>query len=199
MSLQVLTPLCLPGYLSSQCPHPTFHCSRSPHIYSRRTSFLGFQSLCEFSPLALSGKHFPTFSLVYLLLAVENSPQVSLLKSTPPLPPCLQTMTNASPLYYHSALQFVYCEPIHHVNGKINLILLSPFFCLLSLSSSSSRSTLLLTHLVPFAPASLLFQKGTDNTNLGLLSLFLLPRIYSPRYKQSHSFTFLSLCLNALD
>lgn len=184
MSLQVLTSLYLQGHLSPQFPQPTLDCSQILHMYSWRASVsLGLSAFANSSPLALSGKHFPTLSLVYRLLVVEDSPQVSLLKSTPPLSPPLQTMTNASPLYYHSTVHFVYCEPIHHVNGKINLILLSSFSCLLSLTSSSSCSTLLLTHLDPFAPDSLPFQMGTDNTNLGLLSwLFLLPRIYSPRY-----------------
>lgn len=111
---------------------------------------------------------------------------MALLEDTPPLPPCLQTMTNASPLYDHSTGPFVDCEPIPQVNGKINFIFLSSVSCLLSLTSTSALSTLLLAHLVPFAPASLLFRKDTRHTNLGLWSwLFLLPTIYSPRSQPS--------------
>ena len=94
----------------------------------------------------------------------------------------IRLMTNAFPLYHHSPVWFVYCEPIHYINGKISLILHSPFPALFSLNSTSSLTILVPTLLVPLVPASLFYWKDIDNTNRGLLLwLFPFPKIISPR------------------
>lgn len=86
---------------------------------------LGSQYLCRFSPLCLENTFTP-FHLVIYFRCFRTQLRCLYLKA--PLPHFLAfRLTNASPLYYHSPVRFVYCEPNHHINGKINLILLSSF------------------------------------------------------------------------
>lgn len=87
-----------------------------------------------------------------------KAPLPSLLAFRPRQMPPLFTTTDGT-------VRLVCREPSGHVNGKMNFPLLSPFSCLLSLTSGSSLSTLLLAHLVPSARAPSLFQKGTHNAN----------------------------------
>lgn len=180
MSLQVLTSLYLQGHLSSQFPHPTLDYSHILHMYSRRTSvFLGLSAFANSPPSLCLENTFPPSHLFTYFWRLRIHLRCLYLKA--PLPISLPSDYDKclfSLLPQHSTVCVLWTNS--SCKWKINLILLSSFSWRLSLTSSSSRSTLLLAHLDPFAPASLLFQKHTDNTNLGLLSwLFLLPRIYS--------------------
>lgn len=124
VSLQVLTSLYLQDHVSSQFPHHTLDFSHIQHMYSRKTSSWISVPL-QILPLCLENTFTP-FHLVIYFRCFRTQLRCLYLKA--PLPHLLAfRLTNASPPYYHSPVRFVYCEPNHHINGKINLILLSSF------------------------------------------------------------------------
>lgn len=125
---------------------------------------------------------------------------MSLLKSSPSPPPCLQTDKCLSSLLPQpSAVCVLRTKSSHKWKNKFNITFL--LFVPRSLSPAAHLflvfSSLTWSHL---HQPPCFNQKGIDNTNLGLLPwLFPLPRIYSPTYPQGQSLTSLNLCLNALD
>lgn len=138
----------------------------SSHIqcmYNKLSVSVPLQNI--FSPM--SGGNTAHHLVIHLLQVAQASTLGCLLESNLSPPPCHQTMINASPLYQHTCpVWFVYCEPIHHIVGKISLLLHSSFLPLFSQQQFITQSLPVLTR-VPLAPASLFYLKGTDNKNWG--------------------------------